>query len=278
MATKEEMVKLADEIEASHGLFTMHDDKPRQLGIRKSAVVIDALRRLASSEDAVKGEPEPVAWRWQQPGWNEHWIYNPEPGWLAEQRNIVKQPLYTAPPADAGMREVLREAYTAGALAVHNEWLAATERGEGPPRGEPDFSEAASDYASLTAHGESFVTTNPDGSVTLDAYAGKFRDELKSRCRELCSALNEWQFIAMEAATAHGNCLSNVPEHARTKIANMIEAYRDDDEPGPSDPSPTRSDVTVEELAGWLLDNFSLDADHTTDARALLDQFEIRRK
>lgn len=160
MTTKEEMVKLADEIEASHGLFTMHDDKPRQLGIRKSAVVNAALRRLASSEDGVKGEPEPVAWRWQQPGWNEHWIYNPEPGWLAEQRNIVKQPLYTAPPADAGMREVLREAYIAGATAVHNEWVAATERGDGPPRGEPDFSEAASDYAALTAPG---ATTKSDG-------------------------------------------------------------------------------------------------------------------
>jgi len=90
---------------------------------------------------------------------------------------------------------------------------------------------------------ESFVTTNPDGSVTLDAYAGKTREELKARCRELSMALNEWQFIAMETATAHGNCLSNVPEHARAKIANMIEAYRDDDEPILSDtpPAPTPS-------------------------------------
>ncbi|WP_169333027.1 hypothetical protein [Afipia felis] len=46
----------------------------------------------------------------------------------------------------------IREAFIAGATAVHNEWLAATERDEGPPRGDPDFSEAASDYAALSAH------------------------------------------------------------------------------------------------------------------------------
>lgn len=50
----EELVKIAYEIEASHGLFTMHDDKPRQLGIRKSAVVIAALRRLASCDSGLK--------------------------------------------------------------------------------------------------------------------------------------------------------------------------------------------------------------------------------
>lgn len=155
---------------AGLGLYRVHRDGsnwylvPDHMGEGgKAAAQADYEARIRSAlveVQAVKGEPEPVAWRWQQPGWNEHWIYNPEPGWLAEQRNIVKQPLYTAPPADAGMREVLREAYTAGALAVHNEWLAATERGEGPPRGEPDFSEAASDYAALTAPG---ATTKSDG-------------------------------------------------------------------------------------------------------------------
>lgn len=39
----------------------------------------------------------PVAYRWQEKGWGDYWIYNPEPDWLAEQNNIVKQALYAAP-------------------------------------------------------------------------------------------------------------------------------------------------------------------------------------
>jgi hypothetical protein len=44
-------------------------------------------------------------------------------------------------------REAIEDAFIAGATAVHNEWLATAERGEGPPRGDPEFGEAASDYA-----------------------------------------------------------------------------------------------------------------------------------
>lgn len=46
----------------------------------------------------------------------------------------------------------------------------------------------------------------------------------------------------------------------------------------PSDPSSTRSEVTVEELADWLFANLRPDTEPHQDARALLDQFEIRRK
>lgn len=42
---------------------------------------------------------EPVAWRWQEKDWKDYWVYNPDPAWLAEQNNIVKQPLYATPPA-----------------------------------------------------------------------------------------------------------------------------------------------------------------------------------
>lgn len=43
--------------------------------------------------------------------------------------------------------KALADAYEAGALAVHDEWVAAHCNGEEPPRGDPDFSEAANDYA-----------------------------------------------------------------------------------------------------------------------------------
>lgn len=48
-------------------------------------------------------------------------------------------------PAEAG----LREAFEAGAMSVHQEWVRAHGAGEGPPRGDPAFSEAASDYAAI---------------------------------------------------------------------------------------------------------------------------------
>ena len=40
----------------------------------------------------------------------------------------------------------LREAFIAGAMAVHSQWLHAIEQGETPPRGDPEFGEAADDY------------------------------------------------------------------------------------------------------------------------------------
>jgi hypothetical protein len=49
---KTEMMALADLIEASDGLFTMHGGKPRQLGIRQSAEVIAALRTSAAASSA----------------------------------------------------------------------------------------------------------------------------------------------------------------------------------------------------------------------------------
>ena len=55
-------------------------------------------------------------------------------------------------PAPQPPVEGLRGAFIAGATAVHKEWLASHERGEDhPPRGEPDFSEAATDYAALAS-------------------------------------------------------------------------------------------------------------------------------
>jgi len=65
-------------------------------------------------------------------------------------RNV--RPLFTHPaPSVSPSVETIAAAYVAGALAVHNEWLAAAERGDDPPRGDPEFSEAANDYAQSIA-------------------------------------------------------------------------------------------------------------------------------
>lgn len=73
-----------------------------------------------------------------------------------EKREVVASIL------EAGLRELLahrrasqaapapsdglREAFIAGAMAVHSQWLHAIEQGETPPRGDPEFGEAADDY------------------------------------------------------------------------------------------------------------------------------------
>ena len=81
---------------------------------------------------------------------------------------------------------------------------------------------------------EQWVTDNGDGSVTLDTYAGWSRDKLKQRCRELCRAVDKWQFAAMHAATNGSNSIEQVQEPYRSHVANMIDAYSDDDAALPS--------------------------------------------
>ncbi|MBN8979424.1 MAG: hypothetical protein J0I08_23445, partial [Rhizobiales bacterium] len=78
---------------------------------RQHRNALTALRRLASSDGA-----EPVRWEWccfedneQRTGWQCEG-HGDQKGWekLAESNpakyRIVRRPLYTAPPADAGMR------------------------------------------------------------------------------------------------------------------------------------------------------------------------------
>lgn len=44
-------------------------------------------------------------------------------------------------------QEAIANAFEAGAMDVHREWLVCEEKGWGAPRGDPEFSEAAWDYA-----------------------------------------------------------------------------------------------------------------------------------
>ncbi len=71
---------------------------------------------------------------------------------------------------------------------------------------------------------ETFVVTNPDGSFSLDPYAGKSRDDLKDHCRNLCSALTDWQQIAM---LLHEGGKVSLSSEQREMVERLIEAYRD---------------------------------------------------
>ena len=59
--------------------------------------------------------------------------------------------LAAVPAPDAGLveREAIATAYIAGATAVDAEWRRAHDDDEGPPSGDPEFNEAAQDYAAL---------------------------------------------------------------------------------------------------------------------------------
>jgi len=117
--------------------------------------VIDALRAASPALSA----SEPVAYLYERAmgmtvgGEPDCWqtgltFVNPDRH--SGIRNV--RPLFTHPaPSVSPSVETIAAAYVAGALAVHNEWLAAAERGDDPPRGDPEFSEAANDYAQSIA-------------------------------------------------------------------------------------------------------------------------------
>lgn len=109
----EELVKLADEAARWKVSDIKNPDDVRAF----AADVETALRRLASSDDGgVKGEPEPVAWQWRcciGGNWGA-WLELDQPveqfrsgRWAFNLKNGTAElrALYTAPPADAGMRE-----------------------------------------------------------------------------------------------------------------------------------------------------------------------------
>src|SRR6185437_11043664 len=75
-------------------------------------------------------------------------------GWQCRLADAIK--------GRADGRGAVIEAFEAGALAVHREWLAAHDRCEGPPRGDPDFGEAARDYALSQAPATDGAKLPPD--------------------------------------------------------------------------------------------------------------------
>jgi hypothetical protein len=87
---------------------------------------------------------------------------------VRQLREVFKLAVLPAP-VDAGVRE----AFIAGATAVHEEWVAAHERGEGPPRGDPEFGEAAGDYAlssqPVVGVDQGSIATKPTSSRTFSS-------------------------------------------------------------------------------------------------------------
>ena len=71
---------------------------------------------------------------------------------------------------------------------------------------------------------ETFVIHNPGGTVSLDPWFGKTRQELKTRCGQLSRALDRWQWIAM-LLSEHGR--SGLSQAQRDELDGLIKAYRD---------------------------------------------------
>jgi hypothetical protein len=71
---------------------------------------------------------------------------------------------------------------------------------------------------------ETFVIHNPSGSVSLDPWFGKTREELKIRCGQLSRVVDRWQRIAM-ILSEHGR--DGLSQEQRDELDGLIEAYRD---------------------------------------------------
>lgn len=107
----------------------------------------------------------------------------PIKGYMRQAAALLRR---TASPGCVSAFDEIKEAYEAGALAVHREWLAADEQGEGPPRGDPQFGEAARDYArsilALTPSGEAALTAEECkllqtlAQAIVDGQCGDMRD------------------------------------------------------------------------------------------------------
>lgn len=63
------------------------------------------------------------------------------------------------------------------------------------------------------------------GTFTFDPYQGYSEADLKRRCRELCSALDRWQTIAL-VLTEGG--IGALPDDMRDDLLRLREAYGDD--------------------------------------------------
>ena len=102
--------------------------------------------RIASSP---AGDAEPVAWMYDN-GKHDPVVHRTREPYLTQigYTETALGPLYATPVSgDAALRKALADAYAKGAEDVHAEWLRAHAAGEGPPRGDPEFGEAAGDYA-----------------------------------------------------------------------------------------------------------------------------------
>ena len=125
---------------------------------RKHADLMIPLLRAALSAQQAAGEAEAVDFNLSphdDPAFVEAWMDMEAKGYLYTESSIEKVHLgwllaRSATPQPTETQRIIA-AYIEGATAVHEEWCRAHELGEGPPRGDPEFGEAASDYAASIA-------------------------------------------------------------------------------------------------------------------------------
>lgn len=122
----------------------------------------------------------------------------------------------------------IREAFVAGATAVHSEWVAAAERGDEPPRGEPDFSEAASDYAALApaekAGGD--LPEIPETEVRDIRWAVNYLLEQIARTFEAHDTMDIWRSEAAQLVRIHKHDLSK-PVTPTPPSADLVTKARE---------------------------------------------------
>jgi hypothetical protein len=291
---REELVKIADELDGWHdcadgdvstgnGHFRVvceSDSEQQRLNLRATLrEASTALRRLASSDSGAQTAPtlheaSIVAGRlrglgvkrWREYGELEHKDV------LEAMRMVWPS---TAPPADAGMREALDNSQSL--LVMVNHIGPKPELWETEEMSTLLVEQIMENRKALTAPG---ATTKSDGGEVITAE----------------------QMDAIEKAAVAGRPLADpfadkVPCHCHDAVSVRLCLDRDrcytvEAQASPSDPSSTRSDVTVltkrldqvlkvmrgarnrsEPMAVWADDIKAVE-----DARALLDQFEIRRK
>lgn len=227
--TNPDLIALANELD------DIETDAGGKCNWSEVATVSSALRRLASSDGVVKGEPEPVAWRYR---YNGKWYLSDTKAFAKAGLDVT--PLYTAPPANAGMREALKLAHsTMESLrvalrddpAVHDrKWIphgialnAAIRKADN----------ALAD-AALTAPG---ATTKSDGGEPLSRTAGGF---------PVAAAPSQAEETGVIQSTRQGAGIERGMDQSVTGGESAAT------KPGRSDPSSTRSEVTVDELTAAL--------------------------
>jgi len=294
------------------------------LDAAKAAAQADYASRIRSAlveMPAVKGEPEPVAWIDFADNCSVRL-------WTSEKHRADAEmalgrkmtPVYTAPPADAGMREALEVLVLFRAFVQRNVtrwelgagdhhhpmWGLVAETLGDLNRDEINCGDRwrfiqPNNRKALTAPG---ATTKSDGgarSLTADETrlveqalrdSGELVETLSSpsdpssddtdTCIACAVPLVDGDMVYSDAGGGciHAACCG--PER-ESYVGNDGKPLKDGEPipapwPWTADPSSTRSDVTVDDLVDVMIDAGLLFDDEHEAARALLDQFEIRRK
>ncbi|MGB3042514.1 MAG: hypothetical protein WBB98_04950 [Xanthobacteraceae bacterium] len=181
-------------------------------------------------------------------------------------------PLYTAPPADAGMPDEvgwLIEMSDPPVYCVFNpddldeQWTPDISRAIRFARRED--AQACADHTGWTSPPvrvvEHIWTDGARQKVVASSNGHHWIKAFNLTCCRDCG-------VVRRADDKNSTCKGTV--RVRPRTAGQA--------PGPSDPSSTRSDVTVSELKEFLASRTGPGTSFEADAIMLLDQFEIRRK